>query len=374
MRVLEKACKIFSFNMKINLEFDYPMKNNSKIECLLTFYSSTHHLWHLLSGFKILNREGVIRLKKIKYETYSDVDTQNQYSNVNKGSLLKAEIDGKTIIYDMHDSIRINEVMLEDCSAYIKRSYSSKFHGPISKVHPFGFYLNAVDSKIDIDRAQLIYKYARGAGRIIGFINALVGRDSPNYSFLKQSFNLSTPPKAIFITRLWPPSQAENADQQLERERINEIRTDCVLTLRRQFGDRFFGGIVADAYSLNFCKEAVITDTRITKRGHYLKMLKQFPVCVSTLGLHGSTGAKFSEYVALGKAIVSEQLSHDLPINFVDDVHFIQYRNLDECTESVGNLLENRELRERMMLKNKIYYEQELRPDVQILKSLLHLF
>jgi hypothetical protein len=349
------------------------MRKNSKLDCHLTFYSNIHHFRQLLSGFKILNREGFLRLSKINYDTFWAEDKKNLSFNVTKGSLLKANIDGKTIIYDMHDSTHVNEDALMKCNAYIKRSYSKQFHGPHGKIHPLGLYLNAVDEKIDLERAQLIYKFTRGPGRIIGIFNSLTGRDYPNHSFIKQSFNLPTPPKAIFIARLWPPSQAENADQKLERERINEIRTDCVLTLRRRFGDLFFGGIVADPYSFNFCKEAVITNPRITKRRYYLKLLRQFPICVSTLGLHGSTGAKFSEYVALGKAIVSEQLSHDLPPNFADGVNFIQYRDLDECTESVGNLLENRELRERMMMKNKIYYEQELRPEIQILKSLLHL-
>lgn len=327
----------------------------------------------ILAGFKHLHRDGVINLTKINFDTTWVKDTKNRNDFVKKGSLLKADINDRTVVYDMHDSIRLNDEALSECDAYIKRSYSAQYHTANGKIYPLGLYLNAVEGSIDIDRAKLMYNYASGSGRIIGILNSLTGRDYPSYSYIERSFNASLPPRALFLARLWPPDQTEDSNQRQERESINQNRTECVLKLRKQFDDRFLGGIIPDSFSTEYCPEAIVQDDSISKRRNYLKLLKEYPVCISTQGLHGSTGAKFSEYIAFGKAVVSEQLCHDLPPNMLEGTHLLQYTNIEECVEKTGLLLENHSIRENMMYNNKLYYEQELKPEIQILKSILRI-
>jgi len=346
---------------------------NCPPKCKLTFYSNVHHHRQLLAGFKILNNEGIIKLVGINFEKDWKNNKEAIISTVKKGSLLKAEINQKTIIYDMHDSSEINKEARANSDLYIKRSYCAIKHQYDETIQPLGLYINAIDKSFDIDRAKLMYKFANGSGRIIGILNSLTGRDYPTYSYLEKSFSPYEPPKVLFLTRLWAPTDAENKNQKEEREIINENRSRCVLSLREQLGTKFFGGIIPDDYSRAFCPEAILDDLRITKRRNYLKFLRKFPICISTLGLHGSTGAKFSEYIAFGKAIISEKFAHDYPPNLIKGTHFLEYKNIDECALLANQLIDDHSLRKKLMFNAKLYYNQELKPDFQVLKSICHI-
>ena len=91
---------------------------------------------------------------------------------------------------------------------------------------------------------------------------------------------------------------------------------------------------------------------------------------MATTGLHGSIGAKFAEYIAQAKAIVSEPLNYQVPGNLSSEVNYLEFTSIDGCVESAVRLIDDRDLRVSMMMDNCRYYHAYLRPDALILNTL----
>jgi hypothetical protein len=98
--------------------------------------------------------------------------------------------------------------------------------------------------------------------------------------------------------------------------------------------------------------------------------LRSHPICVATTGLHGSIGWKLGEYVAFSKAIVSEKLVFGVPGDFAPEKHYIEFSSPEGCVEAAVRLVENRDLRARLMSNNAAYYRKYVRPDSLINNAL----
>ena len=63
---------------------------------------------------------------------------------------------------------------------------------------------------------------------------------------------------------------------------------------------------------------------------------------MASTGLHGSTGWKLAEYVAAGRAIVTEPLRYTLPGGFEEGKNYKTYTSPAECEEQLRQLLADR--------------------------------
>ena len=174
----------------------------------------------------------------------------------------------------------------------------------------------------------------------------------------------SPQPKILFMARLWDPA-GEFAGQLTpamaeERFRINESRAACIRLLRRDCGDRFFGGVASSPFTVREYPDVVLDDPSLARKDKYLAFMKTFDIHVSTMGLHGSTGWKFAEYIAASKAVVCEPLCYESAGNLADGVHYLSFTDADSCVSRVHALLDDA-ARAQMMQSNHEYAEKYLR-------------
>jgi hypothetical protein len=80
----------------------------------------------------------------------------------------------------------------------------------------------------------------------------------------------------------------------------------------------------------------------LTNKRHYLELVRSHAVCIATTGLHGSTGWKFSEYVAAARGIVTEPLRYEVPGDFKSEQNYLEFTNEDELIAGISDLVRNR--------------------------------
>ncbi len=148
-------------------------------------------------------------------------------------------------------------------------------------------------------------------------------------------------PHILFMTRVWEPFDhpERSREKAAERMQINEMRIDCIQQLRTEFRDRFVGGLAHTEFAMQHYRDFLIPDKALIPRKHYLELLKAFPICIATTGLHSSIGWKLAEYVAFSKAIVSEKLIYQVPGPFGAGDDYLEFETAEQCVESVHQLV-----------------------------------
>ena len=168
----------------------------------------------------------------------------------------------------------------------------------------------------------------------------------------------------IFCTRLWSQKNTH-----FPVDELNETRIQSVISLRQSFHGNIMVGVTDSPLSRKMCKDLILP-SKITYRKHYLGLMRKSCVCVATNGLHRSIGWRFGEYVASGKAIVSEPLCFSVPGDFHEKQNYLSFTSSKELIEQCDYLLSNPEKRREMEQSNINYYNCNLRPDVLIWNTL----
>ena len=88
------------------------------------------------------------------------------------------------------------------------------------------------------------------------------------------------------------------------------------------------------------------------------------------MGLFESIGWKTGEYVAAAKAIVNEEMHFDVTGDFEVGKNWLSFRTTEECLQAVRALTEEPERLYQMKLANERYYQQYLRPDMLVKRTL----
>ena len=200
----------------------------------------------------------------------------------------------------------------------------------------------------------------------------LIGKVSSydSLNILESSPVFDLEPKIIFMARAWNPDSVENKSQKESIEEINETRAFCIRTLRKEFRNKFYGGLAFDDYSNKYFKDILLPDQSLSQKKNYLNLLKEFPICIATTGLNNSNGWKLGEYVAFSKAIISEPLFFDVPGSFQENNNYLVFTNSESLLSSAEKLIEDKDFRCQMMQNNYRYYQSSLKPDSLILNTL----
>lgn len=274
---------------------------------------------------------GLVRLARMKR-----IDLKRRHND--SGFLVRASVDGIPVCFDMRDGDGINAEAHGSVRYYFKRGYSR----PHERVRPLGFNYEVHD---EYDPVAKILR--RPTVRQIAA--------PPTYT--------ETPPAVLFLTRLW----RDTGDP--ARDAINESRIRLVQSLRKEFGEAFIGGMQPDDFAAANCRDLVVPQ-RLTRKARYLRLVRSIPICITTVGLHGSNGWKLGEYVAASRAIVSEPLRHVVPGDFADGLNYLSFTTPDQCIDQVARLMANRAERESMMRRNQDYYQRYLKPESLMLNAL----
>jgi len=172
-------------------------------------------------------------------------------------------------------------------------------------------------------------------------------------------------PRVLFMTRLWDPDEIppHAPHKRAERELMNMMRVGLVHALRREFGARFTGGICHSGFARRRYPDVLARDQSATRQMRFIALARQHPVCVTSMGLHGSTGFRMAEFLALSRAVVSEPLRYAVPGGLAPGKHYLQFDTTEQCVAQVAHLFDHPAEREEMMVRNWDYYQRWLRPD-----------
>lgn len=114
----------------------------------------------------------------------------------------------------------------------------------------------------------------------------------------------------------------------------------------------------------------IITFERVSLN-QYIKKTRQSTFVFSTPSVNGCHGWKFGEYLAMGKAIISTTIMHEMPGSFETGKHFIMANSEKEIMEAVDLLLYNKELRHELKKNATKYYKENIAPEAVVKKIIL---
>lgn len=352
----------------------------ARLKCRLTLVSESPHTYQIITGFILLQRQGIIDLdfqiarERVKqYPTEHTVDAQ--VGDANTGRAVR-------IVYDTLDGYNFEpdampfSSVLADVDFYFKRSFDLARHQDLeygSRVYPLGLYYQVVTSHPVFSR--VLGTSRTGLGR--RFKRRLTGYYR-NFSVehFEDTPRQEISGKILFAARAWNPQSdlGERPDRfgtrVAQREEINTMRAECIRLLRQTYGERFIGGFMATPYAQKHYPEYILDDA-LTRKSGYLDLVKHADVCIASMGLHESNGAKLAEYVAASKAIVSERLRYTVPGEFVEGENYLEFTTPDECVAKVARLVDDVQGIYHMKCENYRYYHQSVRPDRLVLNTLL---
>ena len=351
------------------------------MQCTMFAYSTSPHVSQLYTGFSLLSAERKIRLtQKLSTLFSAEIETMKNLRPSDLNGLFVLLDGRKTIYYDTSDSAHVRMDALEICDVYFKRSYASalipkEYH---SKVHPLGLNYEIYVGKANF---QEISRFLLRKAALDNFPKELVKRcaELASLSFLPTVSHMCAPPiltqepRVLFMARAWDPegeSAALTAREKAERAVINTTRARCIQLLRKELGSRFYGGFAQTKYAVQAYKGLILENPISAGKKNYLSLLQDYPICISTTGLHGSIGWKLAEYVAFSKAIVSEKLRRTVPCDFEPNQNYLEFDTAEECVQQTIKLIEDKVSRQSMMENNWQYYNNFLAPDKLVWRTL----
>ncbi len=293
-------------------------------------------------------------------------------------------VDGRhSVFIDIHDSFELDESALASHDVYFKRSlnagalapnasaparpHRARLHalGLVNDVHPDGFDLQEARRVLARpwpwrQRATSVLALAAstGAGAL-----GLGGRST--LSLMTGPPTRTRDPKVLFMAGLWDPALVPDAapDKIAEFEAVNEMRAECIRALRREFGQRFFGGVQHSEFARRHFPDVLLERSADGSKRAFLDRVRRSAICVTTTGLHGSIGWKFVEYVGLSRAIVTEPLRYVVPGEFGAGRNYLGFTSPEECVAQVTRLIVRDDEREAIMEANQQYTSDWMRPD-----------
>lgn len=325
----------------------------------LFVYSRLGHNRMILTGFRELERQKKIKLTIV--QKYNKVDECLLGQDIVEGL-----INNKTkIAFDMHDgygySLDDMDSYIKTVDFYFKRSFSSQQNKKLSaesqsKIYPLSF-------NWDVGYFTNPMEWEGGLSNIKTLIKKFIYRNDIKYYEKPEK---KTSNKIMFMCRLWSTDE-EDLPQYLieERKEINNTRIQIIKNLKDIYGDDFIGGLEDSKFTRENCPELILP-SYLTKKPNYIKAMKQSSICIASTGLHKSIGWKFAEYVASGKAIVTEKLNYEVIGDFKPNKNYLEYSTVDECLLAVEKLYNNSELIKEIENNNRHYYFEYARPDKQM--------
>lgn len=340
------------------------------ISCQIICESNSAHLSQIYTGFARLHRAGEIVLSQVcRPRDLFDANRPQHLRDARKMYLLVIVNRDVRLYYDCHDSYEIDESASEQVDCYFKRSYApSRIPDSLKpKVFPLGFNYELYSDEIDSFEQQRLSSFRPQSSD-----PSDRPRFRPTVENMQAAPNGGPARGVLFITRVWDPydDPDRSAEKIAERIQINETRARCVELLRKEFGDCFLGGLVPTDYAKRNYSHALLPDKEVSEKKNYIELLRRYPVCIATTGLHGSIGWKMAEYVAFSRAIVSERLNYQVPADFKPGANFLEFDEPRQCVNAVHELLSDAVLRQDMMMKNREYYLSHLKPDAMIRRTL----
>jgi hypothetical protein len=339
----------------------------------LAIRTNAAHLQQFFTGLDLLARSGRIRLTT----SVTRDALATRVPPFAQSIATDIEVEGRTVRFDMSDGGAVSEEVLARCDWFFKRSLPLGWQPPPgvrARVRPYGLSYMVMPDRFGLFPVKRALAFPRAGDWPRQVIRALDAGNrlhfSPRQSMLEQAPPARRgEPRILFLARAWDTGHDDHfelSDELREdRHRINETRAECIRRLRAEYGDRALVGMIDEEHARRHYPDCLI-DPVVTEKRRYLQTVREYPICITTTGLHGSIGWKFGEYVALSRAIVSEPLNYQVPGDFAAGRHYAEFRSIDECIAQVDALVQDEARCLAMMEANWRYYQASLRPDAVV--------
>lgn len=351
------------------------------MHCTMYAYSTSPHVSQLYTGFSLLAANGKINLtQKFEHFVHVGIESILKLRPQDLNGLFVILNNEKIIFYDTSDTPNLRNDALEICDAYFKRSYvaASIPDGYKSRVCPLGFNYELYAGKLN---RYEVARFLLRKNALENFPWEIIRRTAELVSlgFLPTIGNMcalpipNQDPCVLFMARAWDPdgeSAKVSVTEKAERVQINEMRARCIELLRQELGPKFYGGFARTKYAIENYGSLLLESSLTSGKKNYLTLLRQYPICIATTGLHGSIGWKMAEYVAFSKSIVSEKLNCLVPGSFEPGKNYLEFDTPETCLQQTMKLLESIQLRQEMMENNWAYYKAYMQADKLVWRTL----
>lgn len=343
------------------------------------------HSAYVIDGLLKLEAQGkiVLRIKPLYSGIYNRLILENgKPRKIQRGypwcpELLITEMKSgrkKRIGIDLQDwSHFFSAHALHTCDIIFKRAYpieekSKLFDLLNTDIRPFGpnYSLNIKDSRMlkiwkRVRLQQLLLKSLANPRK---FIRAISDRIKPMpygrkvispYRYLKD-----TPPDYPYIFfqvayHDWGPNS--------EAEYLNQQRADLIRALKKEFKEKFVGGMFFKGEIPERYQDCLTEVNPIPE--NYRAFVQSAAIVISTNGFGQSIPWKLIEYLQWGCCIVSETNAH----SFRDPIRekfYLEFDNPNMAIEQCQILLENESLRNNFKVKAQRYFKDYIEPSASL--------
>ncbi|PRO68453.1 hypothetical protein C6Y39_12460 [Alteromonas gracilis] len=281
-------------------------------------------------------------------------------------------VDNLKVYIDCSDSPEMHTSEYEECDLYFKRTLRSTDAYSCGKVRPFGLYFEVYPSFYSPFTLKRFLSFS-GKGVKNKCKSVLKALDTDNrlgflpredcFNKVNNDCEKNSTFKVLFYVRLWNPNGDKefvlSESEKRDREVINTSRLEIIRLLKAKFGENALVGVMNDPFARKVAPELIV-DESFTSKKQYLKQVQESSVCIATTGLHSSIGAKFAEYVSLGKAIVSESFNYCLPGEIEESTNYLEFNSPEKCIRQVERLYESPDELLKMKEANLRYAKEYL--------------
>lgn len=263
------------------------------------------------------------------------------------------------IIIDSRDTNEIDARQLEWCDVYGKVNYNVKKNQGSSKIIPIGpsfgikiwniwqtcfygcnnflrFY------KYIYNKKDFIANYWRQYKRVPLSSYYINDGSSNNYIF--------------FIGSLWKKEMLTNTR-----------RAEFISACKENKAIDFEGGFAPRSNNDNFGYDSFVVQKRYSLKD-YMHKIKKSAIVFNTPAVLSCHGWKLGEFLAMGKAIISNEHVNELPGPLIENVHLLYAENKQELDSKILKIIGDPQLKRMLEVNAAQYFQNHLKPSKVIQK------
>jgi hypothetical protein len=332
----------------------------------------------VMSGLAALARRGVIDLRV----SHADRPPEIPYPVMELTVRELRTNRTRTIALDFYDrEDLVVPAALEPADRYFKRQCGPRTRAVVGghdaeKIRPMGLTVAGISLPALRLVASAVYSSLRSkaARRSFPTLRALfdhamsdvrLGLLTPSPDSYATWGHQAKSPGIVFQPRVWATEPgSENAFGLANAARLATVRA-----LKSAFPQEEAIGLVHSAAARDLANDLLLS-SHVTMEEHH-RLLQSKTIGVNCPGLSDSVGWKFAEYLAAGNAIVSQRIEKELLAPIQPDIHYLPYRDPEECVVQCRRLLSDPALAARMGTVNLAYYRRWVDPPSHVM-TLLH--
>lgn len=329
------------------------------------------------ASFYLYGISKLIGENKLHYHCLDDILIEtDKDSRIGFAMKIITESDEKRVYIDYGDWDEVNEKYYSWCDVYAKinvsqqdvtlkklliigPSFGVKLWNPIKCVYMGFKHYWHIKKTCDTTFKRSMLQYIKDYGYLF------IRRKS--YSHYHRFAQEEKKGYVFSFNTLWYGDEADNT--------TNRLRGDfmlCAKQLMPQFDGGFYYIVASNVLEewppyIKYLEEYgdIIHKSRISMN-EYDKRIRKSWFVFNTPSVARCHGWKLAEYLCEGKAIISTQLTNVMPVNFENDVHYIEANTKTEMSEAIVRLRDDEKLVQQLKQNAFNYFNQNLAPEVVV--------